>query len=58
MDDYQEVAENMLKNFKAIDCRMFLNVHMFHVHLLKFKNNMGSVLRRTRKTFQLRRYGL
>lgn len=41
VENYQEVVENMLENFKAMGCRMSLKVHMLHAHLDKFKNNMG-----------------
>ena len=41
-ENYQEIVENMLKNFKTMSCRMSLKVHMLHAHLDKFKNNMGA----------------
>jgi len=41
-ENYEQLVEDMLKNFKAMGCRMSLKVHMLHAHLDKFKNNMGA----------------
>lgn len=38
--NYEKLVEDILKNFKAMGCRMSLKVHMLHAHIDKFKNNM------------------
>ena len=40
-ENHQELVETMIKDFKYMDSRMSLEVHKLHVHLEKFKNNMG-----------------
>ena len=49
-------AENYVR--KSVGFGMSLKVHMLHAHLDKFKNNMGRVFKRARRTFPSRYYGL
>ncbi|XP_076249959.1 uncharacterized protein LOC143189495 [Rhynchophorus ferrugineus] len=41
-EKYKKLVENMLKIFKAMDCKISLKVHVLRAHLDKFKNNMGA----------------
>lgn len=49
--NYQELVENMVKNFKAMGCRMFLKVQMPHAHSDKYGNNMGAYREEQEKGF-------
>ena len=49
----------MLTNFKAMDCKMSLKVHMLHAHLDKFQNNKGvQVFRGARRALSLGQHEL
>lgn len=40
-ENYKQIVEDMLKNFKNLGCRMSLKVHFLHSHLDFFPENLG-----------------
>lgn len=42
MDNYRDVVEDLLKNYKSMGCRMSLKLHVLHSHLNVFKSHMGA----------------
>ncbi|GBO38068.1 hypothetical protein AVEN_128561-1 [Araneus ventricosus] len=41
--NYKSIVEEMLKNFKVLDCSMNLKVHFLNSHLGYFSENLGAV---------------
>lgn len=40
-DNYVELVNNMLNNFRALGCNMSIKVHYLHSHLDRFPENLG-----------------
>ncbi|KAL4720265.1 hypothetical protein ACJJTC_003401 [Scirpophaga incertulas] len=41
-NNYLQIVNNMLENFKNLKCNMSIKVHYFHSHLDQFPENLGS----------------
>ena len=43
VDNYKQVVDDLLKNYKAMKCRMSIKLHFLHSHLDFFSPNMGAI---------------
>jgi hypothetical protein len=42
-ENYQEIVDTLLEDFKNLGCRMSIKVHFLHSHLDFFRDNLGAV---------------
>lgn len=47
-DNYKDLVEELLQNYKALGCNMSLKIHFLHSHLDFFPENLGDVSDSTR----------
>lgn len=50
-DNYKDLVEDLLQNFKNLGCRMSLKIHFLHSHLDFFPKNLGDVSDEQRERF-------
>ena len=41
--NYTEIAQKLLQNYKALGCNMSIKLHFLHSHLLAFQKNLDEV---------------
>jgi len=42
-EKYENIVEELLLSFQALECRMSIKVHYLHSHLEKFPENLGDI---------------
>ena len=50
-EDYVELVNNMLDNFKHLGCHMSIKVHYLHSHLDRFPENLGDTSKQQGERF-------
>lgn len=43
VDNYEEMAQQLLKSFRELDSRMSRKIHFIHQHLNFFPDNVGAI---------------